>query len=141
MYRELDGPGSLSCLVSASGRKGVDCSSVGGSVQATRPTRLAPATGRRYFRDLHSTTCTECNSIWRLTGLRVVIEDKRCELQEYDFVANRWFSKDESPWPLTRARAGEWLVDWNDEDRFAAVNALTKPVDDRAPMKLVGPTT
>lgn len=64
-----------------------------------------------------------------LEGMRVVIEDNRCELQEYDFVANRWFSKDASPWPLTRARAGEWLVDWNDEDRFAAVNALTKPLE------------
>jgi hypothetical protein len=64
-----------------------------------------------------------------LEGMRVLVDEKRCELQEFDFEANRWLSKDDSPWPLLRARACEWLVGWNDVDRFAAVNALTRPAD------------
>ncbi len=62
-----------------------------------------------------------------LEGMRVLIGEKQCELQEYDFAVNRWLPKDVSPWPLPRARADEWLAGWNDVDRFAAVSALTKP--------------
>lgn len=61
-----------------------------------------------------------------LEGMRVLIGEKECELQEYDFSANRWLSKDVSPWPLPRARADEWLTGWNEVDRFAAVSALTE---------------
>ena len=43
-YRELEGPGSLRYLVSAS--DGVDRSGVGGCVQATRTARLPPAGSR-----------------------------------------------------------------------------------------------
>ena len=63
-----------------------------------------------------------------LEGMRILVDEKQCELQEYNFVSNRWFSKDASPWPLTRDRADEWLLGWNDVDRFAAVNLLTGPV-------------
>jgi hypothetical protein len=64
-----------------------------------------------------------------LEGMRVLVDEKRCELQEYDFSANRWLPKYESPWPLARARADEWLAGWNNVDRLAAVNALTKAPD------------
>ena len=67
-----------------------------------------------------------------LEGMRVLVDENRCELQEYDFGANRWLSKDDAPWPLPRGRADEWLAGWNDVDRFAAVNALTRPADDEA---------
>lgn len=62
-----------------------------------------------------------------LEGMRVLVDEKQCELQEYDFAVNRWLSKDVSPWPLSRGRADEWLNGWNDVDRAAAVSALTKP--------------
>ena len=45
-------------------------------------------------------------------GMRVLVDEKRCELQEYDFAANRWLRKDGDAWPLTRARADAWLVGW-----------------------------
>jgi hypothetical protein len=61
-----------------------------------------------------------------LEGMRVLVDENQCELQEYNFVSNRWFSKDTAPWLLSRGRADEWLAGWNDVDRFAAVNALTK---------------
>jgi len=60
-----------------------------------------------------------------LEGMRVLVDEKQCELQEYDFVANRWHPKDVSPWPLPRERANEWLAGWNHLDRFTAVSALT----------------
>jgi hypothetical protein len=61
-----------------------------------------------------------------LEGMRVLVDEKQCELQEYNFTSNQWFSKDTAPWPLPRGRADEWLAGWNDVDRFAAVSALTK---------------
>jgi hypothetical protein len=64
-----------------------------------------------------------------LEGMRVLVDEKQCELQEYNFASDRWISKDIAPWPLPRDRADEWLVGWNDVDRFAAVNTLTKPAD------------
>jgi hypothetical protein len=35
-----------------------------------------------------------------LEGMRVLIEEKGCQLQEYNFVVNQWFLKDEAAWPL-----------------------------------------
>jgi hypothetical protein len=64
-----------------------------------------------------------------LEGMRVLVDEKRCELQEYDFAANQWLLKDASSWPLTRERADSWLAGWNDVDRFAAVSALLKAPD------------
>jgi len=64
-----------------------------------------------------------------LEGMRILVDEKRCELQEFNFVANRWFSKDASPWPLPQDRANDWLAGWNDMDRFAAVSALTRAPD------------
>jgi hypothetical protein len=64
-----------------------------------------------------------------LEGMRVLIDEKQCELQEYNFASNRWFSKDAAPWPLARSVADTWLAGWNDVDRFAAVSALTKAPD------------
>jgi hypothetical protein len=60
-----------------------------------------------------------------LEGMRVIVGEKQCELQEYNFVSNQWFSKDRAPLPLTRSVADTWLAGWNDVDRFAAVGALT----------------
>jgi hypothetical protein len=68
-----------------------------------------------------------------LEGMRVLVNEKQCELQEYDFSSNQWSSKDASPWPLTRDRADEWLAGWNDVDRFAAVSALTRAPEYPAP--------
>jgi len=65
-----------------------------------------------------------------LEGARVIVTDeKQCELQEYDFAGNRWVLKDAAPWPLARDRAAEWVAGWNDFDKFAAVNILTRPAD------------
>jgi len=59
----------------------------------------------------------------------VLVDEKQCELQEYNFTSNEWFSKDSAPWPLPRGRTDEWLAGWNDVDRFAAVSALTSTPD------------
>jgi hypothetical protein len=64
-----------------------------------------------------------------LEGMRVLTDEKLCELQEYNFASNQWFSKNTAPWPLTSSLAGAWLAGWNDVDRFAAVSALTKAPD------------
>jgi hypothetical protein len=73
-----------------------------------------------------------------LEGARVLVDEKQCELQEYNFTSDRWCSKDVSPWPLPRELANEWLAGWNDVDRFAAVSVLTKAPDypDTAPRSL-----
>jgi len=65
-----------------------------------------------------------------LEGARIIVDGKLCHLQEYNFVKNRWFIKDEAVWPLQRARAEEWLSGWNHVDRFAAMNILTAPIHD-----------
>jgi len=64
-----------------------------------------------------------------LEGMRVLADEKQCELQEYNFSVNQWFSKDVAPWPLTQRHAEEWLSGWNNVDRFAAMSALTRPAD------------
>jgi hypothetical protein len=46
----------------------------------------------------------------------------------HDFVENCWRPKDEAPWPLSRECAE--ISGWNAIDRFAAINILTKPVED-----------
>ena len=74
-----------------------------------------------------------------LEGMRVLVDEKRCELQEYDFVTNTWLPKEVSPWPLPRERADEWLAGWNDLDRFTAVSALIEPLLD--PRDRTGATT
>lgn len=51
-----------------------------------------------------------------LEGMRVLVDEKQCELQEYNFAANEWLSKDASPWPLPRGQADQWLTGWNDEN-------------------------
>ena len=61
-----------------------------------------------------------------LEGMRVLADEKQCELQEYNFSVNQWFPKDVASWPLTRGRADQRLTGWNDVDRFAAMSALTK---------------
>ena len=67
-----------------------------------------------------------------LKGMRALADEKRCDLQEYDFVANRWPSKDQSLWPVPRSLADSWLEGWNHVDRFAAVNILTEPPENPA---------
>jgi hypothetical protein len=62
-----------------------------------------------------------------LEGMRVLVDEKRFELQEYDFTVNGWFSKDTAAWPLPRSPADEWLAGWNARDRFRAVSVLTSP--------------
>jgi hypothetical protein len=82
-----------------------------------------------------------------LEGARILIDKERCELQEYDFAANRWLHRESAEWPLPRDRADEWLTGWNCVDRFAAMNILTKPaeywddVSDRAARKRGGQGT
>lgn len=55
-----------------------------------------------------------------LEGMRVVVEDSICRLDEYDFVENAYFEKDSQPWPLSATAASEWLAGWNDCDRRVA---------------------
>jgi hypothetical protein len=59
--------------------------------------------------------------------MRVLVDENHCELQEYDFAADRWLPKDASPCPLGRFVADQWVARWNHVDRFAAVSALTGP--------------
>jgi hypothetical protein len=61
-------------------------------------------------------------------GARIIVDEKLCQLQEYNFVENCWSLKDEDMRPLPRARAEQWLSCWNNVDRFAAMNLLTGPV-------------
>jgi hypothetical protein len=70
-----------------------------------------------------------------LEGMRVLVDEKQCELQEYNFATNQWISKDASPWPLPRGRADQWLAGWNGVDRFAAISALTKAPEYPAPQR------
>lgn len=62
-----------------------------------------------------------------LEGARIIVDDKFCQLQEYNFVQNDWNATNEAMWPLPRARAEEWLSGWNHVDRFAAMNVLIAP--------------
>jgi hypothetical protein len=62
-----------------------------------------------------------------LEGSRIVVDEKFCELQEYNFVQNRWYAKDEALLPLPHARVEEWLSGWNKSDRFTAMNVLIAP--------------
>ena len=64
-----------------------------------------------------------------LEGMRVLVDEKRCELEEYNFSLDQWIPKDAAPWPLPRAVAENWLAGWNGVDRFAAVSALVGPTD------------
>ena len=66
-----------------------------------------------------------------LAGARIIFEKELCQLQQYDFVENQWYCEDEAIWPLPHARAEEWLVGWNREDRFTAMNILTAPLYER----------
>jgi hypothetical protein len=63
-----------------------------------------------------------------LEGARIIVDEKLCQLQEYNFSKNCWSPKDEDMWPLRRARAEQWLSCWNSVDRFTAMNLLTAPV-------------
>ena len=38
-----------------------------------------------------------------LEGMRVVVQEGICRLDEYDFVENRYFEKDSQPWCVFRA--------------------------------------
>ena len=63
-----------------------------------------------------------------LEGARIIVNDKFCHLQKYNFVQNDWYATDEAMSPLPCGRAEEWLSGWNDVDRFAAMNVLIAPV-------------
>jgi hypothetical protein len=66
-----------------------------------------------------------------LAGARIILQKEHCQLQQYNFVENQWYTEDEAIWPLPRVRAEEWVVGWNREDRFTAMNILTAPLCDR----------
>jgi hypothetical protein len=69
---------------------------------------------------------TICKTITAsVEGAQIIVDEKLCQLQEYNFVENRWYPKAEAVWPLPRACAEEWLSGWNHADWFAAMNALT----------------
>jgi hypothetical protein len=63
-----------------------------------------------------------------LEGARIIVDEKLCQLQEYNFLEKCWSPKDEAMRPLPRARAEQWLSCWNNMDRFAAMSLLTAPV-------------
>jgi hypothetical protein len=62
-----------------------------------------------------------------LEGMRVLVDEKQCELQEYNFRSDKWQSKEILSWPLPRDVADQWLTYWNAVDRFAALRLLTEP--------------
>jgi hypothetical protein len=64
-----------------------------------------------------------------LEGMRIVVDDTKCALEQYDFVIDRWFPKDAAEWPLSLGTAEQWLAGWNSVDMFAAINVLTAPKD------------
>ena len=59
-----------------------------------------------------------------LEGMRLIVSDGWCELDEYDFTADFWAAKARSRWPMERTEA----EGWNAVDRFAAMNRLVAPV-------------
>jgi hypothetical protein len=64
--------------------------------------------------------------------MRVLVDEKQCELQEYSFASNEWCWKEALPWPVPRMVAEEWLSGWNRVDRFGALNALTETAGGQA---------
>ncbi len=64
-----------------------------------------------------------------LEGMRVVISDGVCRLDEYNFVDDQWKAKDCSLWPMPRTAAARWLEGWNSDDRYAAFSMLVAPVE------------
>lgn len=63
-----------------------------------------------------------------LEGMRILVSDGWCELDEYDFTADLWVLKARSQWPMGRTEAETWLKGWNAVDRLAAMNQLVAPV-------------
>ena len=63
-----------------------------------------------------------------LEGMRVVVNDGWCDLQEYNFVTDCWVPKARAWWPMVREEAETWLDGWNAYDRFTAINQLVAPV-------------
>lgn len=60
-----------------------------------------------------------------LEGMRVLVADGYCELDEYDFEHNEWCGINSHPYPLTRELAEIWLTGWNGVDRLSALARLT----------------
>jgi hypothetical protein len=67
-----------------------------------------------------------------LEGMRVLVDEKQCELQDYNFASNEWYPRETLPWPVPRQVAEEWVSGWNRFDRFEALNALTETVGGQA---------
>jgi hypothetical protein len=65
-----------------------------------------------------------------LEGMRVVVEDGICRLEEYDFVKNAYFEIDAQPWPLSGIVASDWLAGWNAFDRRLATSLLQGNADE-----------
>ena len=59
-----------------------------------------------------------------LEGMRVVVEDGTCRLEEYDFVKKAFFGVDVQRWPLSYETATAWLTSWNQVDRLNALSVL-----------------
>ena len=55
-----------------------------------------------------------------LEGMRVVVENKVCVLETYDFVQGRYREIARHGWPVDPASAETWLSGWNAVDRFDA---------------------
>ena len=65
-----------------------------------------------------------------LEGMRIVIDEGICRLDEYDYHGNFWQPKDVGVWPLSRMQAECWLQGWNRVDGFKALNLLVRPLPD-----------
>ena len=65
-----------------------------------------------------------------LEGMRIVIDEGICRLDEYDYNGNFWQPKAVELWPLSRIQAEEWLEGWNGVDRFKALHLLVRPLPD-----------
>ena len=59
-----------------------------------------------------------------LEGMKVVVDEKQCVLQEFDFDVNFWRPVETSARPMSRSEAEKWLAGWNSVDRWTALNLL-----------------
>jgi hypothetical protein len=65
-----------------------------------------------------------------LEDMRIVVDEAKCALEKYEFAADKWLSRYEGSWPLSRPPAERWLAGWDSIDRFAVRYTLTPPQGD-----------
>ena len=59
-----------------------------------------------------------------LEGMKIVVDDAQCSLQEFNFDSNCWRIIDTATLPMSRTDVERWLNGWNAVDRWAALRLL-----------------